>query len=61
MSIELKPTRGWVTCPKKGKRQHARNCKLCEHCRIYLGDVVKCSYNADNYKEEHPMVHPIYL
>lgn len=36
-----------VKCPKAGAMIIARWCKHCEHCRIYLGDHVKCTYASD--------------
>ena len=45
-----------VECPKIKDKVLSRKCKSCKHCRIYMGDFVKCSYLSDTYKLEHPVV-----
>ena len=50
-----------IACPKFGENTSIRNCKVCEHCRIAFDNHVKCSFEADKYKEDHPMIHPINL
>ena len=42
--IEIKNSK--VQCPKGGKVQES-TCKHCDHCRIVLANIVKCSYEQD--------------
>lgn len=41
-----------VRCTQTGAMQAANYCKRCEHCRIYLGNKVKCSYADDLKRKE---------
>ena len=41
-----------VACPKVGENQAAQRCKQCQHCRIYLGTHVKCTYADDKRRAE---------
>lgn len=50
-----------IKCPKHQEIIHANKCKRCKHCRIYLGDYVKCSFNNDAKKEEKEFVQPVYI
>lgn len=50
-------TKDVVQCPIKEGYVKATSCKQCEHCRIYAGDYVKCSYEKDIYKILHPHIH----
>ena len=36
-----------VCCPKTNGTMPAKKCKSCQHCRIYLGTHVKCTYRDD--------------
>ena len=56
MSKKLQVTNGRVQCPIDG-RITVRSCKKCEHCRIYINDTVKCSYEKDIYNILHPNIH----
>ena len=46
-----------VQCPMTTESQPAHICKKCDHCRIYINDTVKCSYEKDIYNILHPSVH----
>ena len=48
-----------IACPKEEKDVTGRICKKCEHCRIYLQDVVKCTYKQDLYNMTHQYNHSI--
>ena len=41
-----------VRCPITDESQPANRCKPCNHCRIYLGDKVKCTYADDQRRKE---------
>lgn len=41
-----------VQCPMTNDSQAARRCKTCQHCRIYLGEKVKCTYADDQRRKE---------
>lgn len=58
MSNKLQVTHGRVQCPVEG-RINVRKCKKCEHCRMYIDDTVKCSYENDIYNILHPMIHAV--
>ena len=45
-----------VACPKVGENQAAQRCKQCQHCRIYLGTHVKCTYADDKRRKEQKSV-----
>ena len=45
-----------VACPKVGDNQAANRCKQCQHCRIYLGTHVKCTYADDKRRKEQKSV-----
>ena len=45
-----------VRCPMTGNMQAAPYCKKCKHCRIYLGDKVKCTYADDQRRKERKSV-----
>ena len=50
-----------VDCPATGEAVSTKACKECDHCRLFLGESVKCSYRQDREREEKPFVHPIYI
>ena len=56
MSEKIQIKNGKVKCQMIGAQTAAHNCKKCEHCRIALGDYIKCNYSADAYKAEHKTV-----
>ena len=55
--IEIK--NGNVNCPMIKEQTAARICKHCQHCRIAMGDHVKCSYKDDMFKLKHPYVYSV--
>ena len=50
-----------VDCPAAGGVVSTKDCKACDHCRLFLGESVKCSYRQDREREKKPFVHPIHL
>lgn len=49
-----------VDCPAGGVVS-TKDCKECEHCRVFLGESVKCSYRQDREREKKPFVHPVHI
>ncbi|MBR7155009.1 MAG: hypothetical protein IKD12_06900 [Paludibacteraceae bacterium] len=45
-----------VRCPLTTESQAASRCKQCQHCRIYLGNKVKCTYADDQIRKERKTV-----
>ena len=45
-----------VACPKVGENRAAQRCKQCQHCRVYLGTHVKCTYEDDKRRKEQKSV-----
>lgn len=41
-----------VRCLMTGEMQSSYACKKCDHCRIYMSSVVKCSYQYDKERAE---------
>ena len=41
-----------VQCPMTNESQAAHRCKTCQHCRIHLGEKVKCTYADDMRRKE---------
>ena len=52
--IEIK--NGKVNCPMIKEQTASRICKHCQHCRITMGEYVKCSYKDDMYRLQHPFI-----
>lgn len=50
-----------VDCPAAGEAVSTKACKECDHCRLFLGESVRCSYKQDREREKKPFVHPIYI
>ena len=50
-----------VDCPAVGGVVSTKACKQCDHCRVFLGESVKCSYRQDREREKKPFVHPVHL
>ena len=50
--IEIK--NGKVNCPMFKEQTGANVCKHCQHCRITLENLVKCTYADDMYRLTHP-------
>ena len=50
-----------VDCPSTGEAVSTKACKECDHCRVFLGESVKCSYRQDREREKKPFVHPVYI
>ena len=45
-----------VRCPMTEESQPSNRCKECNHCRIYLGTHVKCTYADDKIRKERKSV-----
>ena len=45
-----------VRCPMTEESQPSNRCKQCQHCRIYLGTHVKCTYADDKRRKEQKSV-----
>lgn len=50
-----------VDCPAVGGVVSTKACKQCDHCRVFLGKSVKCSYRQDRERDKKPFVHPVHL
>ena len=50
-----------VDCPATGEAVSTKACKECDHCRVFLGESVKCSYRQDRERKKKPFVHPAYI
>lgn len=50
-----------VECPATGGTVSTKACKECDHCRLFLGESVKCSYRQDREREKKPFVHPVHI
>jgi hypothetical protein len=50
-----------VDCPAIGEAVSTKACKECDHCRVFLGDSVKCSYKKDKERADKPFIHAAYI